>query len=117
MDRSSEDPITIEVQPINPADKIYEKSFREVDRDHNGWLDKKEFREFMIKAKLEHISKYIFKMIDKDGNGKVSLEEFQAYGRVAWACAADNNFEPYMRMIFESVDKGAKGYLTKKEFI
>ena len=108
--------VPVSVPSFDPADKIFEESFREIDRDHNGYLDKAEFKQFMIKARQQHLSKHIFKIIDKDGNGKISLEEFLAFGRVMWAVVTKNNLEPYLKMIFDACDGKKKGWLTKREF-
>ena len=114
---SSEEVVTVEVPSFNPADQIFQEAFHAVDKDKNGWLDKKEFREFLRQAGHGKLSKHLFHIIDRDQNGKVSLQEFQEMGRAMWAAATQLNVEPYLKMVFDAVDKGAKGYLTKKEFV
>ena len=101
---------------FDPADRLFEQAFHEVDHDRNGYLDKKEFREFMIHAKQEKTSKFIFNIIDKDKNGKVSLTEFLEFGQCMWAAISNGDLRPYMKMLFDACDSGNKGYLTLSEF-
>lgn len=110
---------TLEVAlPVwDPCDEIFKTAFQQVDTDQSGFLDKKEFRQFMIQAKKEKVSKYLFNVIDKDHNGKVSLAEFLEFGRATWAIVSSGDARAYMRMLFDACDVSHKGQLTKKEFL
>lgn len=104
----------------------FRDAFNAVDENHNGTLDKKEFRKFMVQAGQERLSKYIFEVIDKDHSGDVSIEEFLEFGQAMWDIVTKKDMTRYLKMIFDACDKGKKGpdgkevkkgYLTYKEFL
>ena len=104
----------------------FREAFDKVDTNHNGRLDKKEFRQFMIQAGQERLSKYIFEVIDKDHSGDVSLDEFLEFGQAMWDIVTKKDMRRYLKMIFDACDVGSKGadgkevkkgYLTYKEFL
>lgn len=106
----------VNIDNFDPSDKLFVQAFHDVDTDKNGYLNKSEFRQFMIEAKQEKVSKYIFHVIDKDKNGKISLDEFLEFGRVLWSVISKGELRPYMKMLFDACDTGNKGYLTLNEF-
>ena len=63
----------VNIDNFDPSDKLFVQAFHDVDTDKNGYLNKSEFRQFMIEAKQEKVSKYIFHVIDKDKTGKYHL--------------------------------------------
>ena len=111
-----EETCQVDVPEFDPTAKVFEDAFREVDKDGNDQLDKKEFRRFMELAGQQKLSQYIFQIIDKDHNGKVSLGEFQEFGRAMFSIVQKGDLKPYLQMIFKACDKGNKGWLTVKEF-
>lgn len=114
---SERETVCVDIQGFDPADDIFKTAFEQVDKDRNGFLDKKEFRQFMIQAKKEKVSKYMFNVIDKDRNGRVSLPEFLEFGRAMWAIISTGDSRAYMKMLFDACDTSDKGHLTKKEFL
>ena len=112
---------------IDPeCERGFRETFASVDKNGNGTLDKKEFRQFMILANQEKLSKYIFEVIDKDHSGDVSIDEFLEFGQAMWDIVTKKDMTRYLRMIFDACDHGKKGpdgketkkgYLTYKEFL
>jgi Ca2+-binding EF-hand superfamily protein len=101
-------------------DLVMETQFRELftklDTDGNGQLSKKEFRAFAAQCDPPISSPYLFEIIDTNQNGNISIEEFLAFGRTLMPMVLGGDFEGYLKLVFESCDKGTKGKLTPAEF-
>jgi Ca2+-binding EF-hand superfamily protein len=115
------------------ARKLYIKmkeEFDAADKDHNGYLDKREQELMLDSQKLDtkdaSIQQYMraqFKKLDRDGDGRVSLEEFMVEAGLAELYAEDvmqqKRSQQYhsMRKYFENADSDHDGYVSRYEMV
>jgi Ca2+-binding EF-hand superfamily protein len=115
------------------ARKLYIKmkgEFDAADKDHNGYLDRREqelmFGEQKLDTKDESIQQYMraqFKKLDRDGDGRVSLEEFMVEAGLGDLLAEDimkqKRAQQYsnMRKYFEMADLDRDGYVSRYEML
>jgi Ca2+-binding EF-hand superfamily protein len=93
------------------------QNFAKYDKNHSGHLDKQEFRQFLSECWSEPVHKYLFEIIDTDHSGSISLSEFMAWGKATWDIQRTGDQTQWLKIVFNSCDIGAKGYLNKKEFL
>jgi Ca2+-binding EF-hand superfamily protein len=90
--------------------------FERIDTNHNGELDKGEFRAFLKLLNEPTLKPNLFFLIDTDHNGTISLDEFLNWSEACWEIGNTGNVEKWMRMAFDACDIGRKGHLTRTEF-
>ena len=95
--------------------------FQKYDKDHSGALDKKEFRSYFVEATrltlgVTRNHQYVFEIIDADHSKTVSFDEFIAFQDAMLEIQESMDIKKYYKMIYDSCDRGSKGYLTPKEF-
>jgi Ca2+-binding EF-hand superfamily protein len=95
---------------------LYRKSFAKVDVDGNGRLSKKEFKQFQDECGKGFNCKYLFEIIDTDHSGTISLDEFLRFGRAIGDIVLDGDFKKWLKLIFDSCDRGKKEKLNPSEF-
>lgn len=105
-----------EEEPLSPTDKFFKRKFEEIDTYKIGSLSKKEFKDFMKRSHTPKQIDIIFDIIDANHDGSISIGEFIKYGRALLAISEDRNYEPYLRMIFDSADTDKTGYLSLNQF-
>jgi calmodulin len=98
------------------ADDHYRKIFDDLDANHDGKIIQKEFQTFMRRQGALKVAHALFSVLDRDDNGWISLDEFLAFGRTLWAEEKRKEKRPKLQFLFHACDRGAKGYLTHKEF-
>jgi Ca2+-binding EF-hand superfamily protein len=108
--------IAIDIPSMDP-DMIARscEDFMKYDENRDGMLNKKEFRTF-LKTWTTPVSKYLFEIVDTDHSGAISLQEFLVWGQSVWDLDQKGDTKGWLKLIFDSCDKGNKGHLTKKEF-
>mmetsp|Transcript_26943 Transcript_26943/g.48700 ORF Transcript_26943/g.48700 Transcript_26943/m.48700 type:complete len:132 (-) Transcript_26943:76-471(-) len=63
------------------TDAEFKALFKQIDKDHNGFLEVKEIQEFLMTrgyALSDGEAKRMANSADKNGDGKISIEEFSA---------------------------------------
>merc|ERR1719317_63260 len=93
-----------------------EKTFRKIDVDGNGSLDRDEIRRALIKLgiqkeKVESDVEHLMDSADTNNDGEVSLEEFKS-----WYMTQKSRTKNRIRKIFEKYDENGNGYIDKIEF-
>jgi Ca2+-binding EF-hand superfamily protein len=92
-------------------------SFKKYDKDGSGALDKQEFRLFIKECWKAPTNQYLFEIIDIDHSGGISLAEFVAWRQTTWEIENNGDQRAWLKLIFDSCDKGKKGYLNQKELM
>jgi len=93
-----------------------EKTFRKIDADNNGSLDRAELRRALIKLRIpkEKVDQDVDDLMqaaDTNEDGVVSLEEFSV-----WYVTQKSRAKNRIAKLFKKYDKNENGYLDKMEF-
>ena len=95
----------------------YRKEFNAIDVDHNGYLDKKEFKKYLLKnGYKERQVKITYKIVDVNHDHKIHFEEFANFIQSTVEIIEKNDVNKYLKLVYKSCDKNNNGTLNKKEF-
>ena len=95
----------------------YRAEFNFVDKDKNGFLDRDEFIDYLVKQGTDKkMAKVTCKIVDVNHDNKISFDEFAEYIHSSIAICENNDVEAYLRLVFKSCDKNHNNSLDKKEF-
>lgn len=96
----------------------YRKEFNAIDVDHNGYLDKKEFKKYLLsQGYKERQVKVTYKIVDVNHDHKILFDEFARFVQSTVEIVANNDVSYYLKLVYKSCDKNNNGTLNKKEFI
>jgi Ca2+-binding EF-hand superfamily protein len=96
--------------------KIFTDTFKAVDADHDGVIDRQEFEKFLKECGQARLARHMFDVVDNNGDGKISLEEFLQFGAAMTDMANKLDLTKYLSLVFDCCDVGRKGRLTRSEF-
>lgn len=95
----------------------YRKDFNRVDKDKNSYLDKKEFKQYLLEQGYEKkMVKVTYQIVDRNHDNKISFEEFACFIQASVKYVSENDINSYLKLVFDSCDKNKDGKLDKKEF-
>ncbi|KAK8883997.1 hypothetical protein M9Y10_043100 [Tritrichomonas musculus] len=96
----------------------YRKEFNAIDVDHNGYLDKKEFKKYLSdQGYKEKQIKITYKIVDVNHDHKIHFEEFAHFIQATVQIVEKNDVNAYLTLVFKSCDKNHNNTLNKKEFV
>lgn len=96
----------------------YRKEFNRIDVDHNGYLDKEEFKKYLLtQGYKDRQVKITYKIVDVNHDHRIHFEEFARYVQASVEIIENNDVHLYLKLVFNSCDKNNDGSLNKKEFI
>lgn len=95
----------------------YRKEFDRIDTDHNHYLDKKEFTQYLLnQGYSKKMVKVTYKIVDINHDGKIAFDEFAEFIQSSVKIVEENDVNAYLKLVFKSCDTNHDGSLDKKEF-
>lgn len=95
----------------------YRKEFDRIDTDKNSYLDKKEFKQYLLEQGYsKKMVKVTYQIVDCNHDNKISFEEFASFVQASVKIISENDVNEYLQLVFNSCDKNKDGKLDKKEF-
>lgn len=96
----------------------YRKEFERIDTDHNHYLDKKEFTQYLLEqGYTKKMVKVTYQIVDGNHDNKISFDEFANFIQSSVKIVEENEVNSYLQLVFNSCDKNKDGKLDKKEFV
>ena len=91
--------------------------FDKIDRDHSGFISKRELKKYVQNELGEDMSarqikKEYFEKIDFDDDGKIDREEFET---ALWFGVELVDVREYAKFLFDKIDKDHSGFISFKE--
>ncbi|PHH82964.1 hypothetical protein CDD82_4182 [Ophiocordyceps australis] len=96
--------------PMKNADDLLQQIMDEVDTNHDGKMQYKEFHAFVEQAERQLF--LLFQAIDKDGNGKLDMKELQTAFRTAGLTISNRRLADF----FHDLDQNHDGFVTFDEW-
>lgn len=104
---------TVGIAAITQIKGNVEATFRQIDRDDNGFLDVTELGSLLEAIGAKHDHEHVVqaaKHIARNGNGQITFDDFSK-----WYMGSEVRMEVSTRRVFDQFDVDGSGYVDKQE--